>query len=727
MDASGSRRVVPTLLLLAAVSLTFAPSLRGGFVWDDVWLVQHDPDIRDLRSLPRIFARSFFDVPSMTRGELEERANIQYRPLVTLSFMVDHQIFGDGPFGFHLTNLLLHLVITLMVFWLARGVVGAGAGLAVALLCAVHPSRAEAVSWISGRTELLMSLFVLAGLAAFVRCLRSTGRRLSWLGLGWLLFVGALLCKESAVVLAPLVPLADWLLVHPGQPWRARRKRLLWCHAPLLLAAVAFAAARYAWQRGHLLEAGPTGLAAHVTDMLQTLGHYATLLVAPYWPSAQIGAFRAAVDWTMVGVGIASLVVVAGGVYLTARRRAWTSLFAILGGVVALAPVANIVPLRLSVLAAERFLYLPLMGPALLVGLWLRRLEGRPPRGPGAARRGRLALLAAVALVCASWSVTTFRRGGDFRDSLRFWSAEHAADPANPLAAQFLGEELLARSRPAEAEGLFLIALRGYAADGARYFGGSAVNAILRVAGIRLARIPVHEVSPRRRVLSFVERLVQLSRGRRPARIVLRFEDGQPLVVDGEYPWVRQALARAGPALLAFLGVERSLLGEDVEAVQTLREAVAAAPRRTDLQLALATALARSGQLDEAARVVQAVRAGDPRTPRLEAVESSLRRVATIWRRLPGSGAARHLELAEAQRLLGAPLRAARELRTVLEIEPGNLSARGALALQLSAGGSLAEARRLLEGGSWSVVERRGLEARARAAYRRWQLSVSGG
>ena len=713
---------MPILLLLAVVGLTFAPSLRGGFVWDDVWLVQHDPDIRDVRSLPRIFARSFFDVPLMTPGELEERANIQYRPLVTLSFLVDHQIFGPGPFGFHLTNLLLHLGLTLVVLWMARAVVGSGAGLAVALLFAVHPSRAEAVSWISGRTELLMSLFVLIALAAFVRCLRSTRRRWIWLGLGWLLFVAALLSKESAVVLAALVPLADWLLVQPGQPLRVHRfrGRVLWCHAPLLLAAGAFVAARYLWQSGHLLDAGPTGISEWGLDVLQTLGHYAVLLVAPYWPSAQIGAFRTSVDWTMASVGLASVVVVAGGVYLAAGRRAWTCLFAILGGVVALAPVANVVPLRLSVLAAERFLYLPLLGPALLVGLWLRRLEARR-------RSVHLALLVSVALVCSSWSVATFRRSGDYRDSRRFWSAEHAADPANPLAAQLLGEELLARSRPGAAEGLFLTALRGYSTAGARYFGESAVNALLRVVGIRLARIPVHDLPPRRRVLSFVERLVRLSRGIRPARVVLRFDDGQRVVVDGEYPWVRQALARARPALLAFLGVERSLLGDDGEALRALREAAAAAPRRTDLQLALATALARAGQPEQAKRVVNQVRARDHRTPRLEPVETALGRAATIWRRLPGSGAARHLALAEAQRLLGAPLRAARELRTVLEIEPGNLPARGALALQLAAGGGLAEALRLLEGGSWSSTERRALEARVRAAYRRWQLSVSGG
>lgn len=132
-----------------------------------------------------------------------------YRPLLTLSFMADTVLGGGAAFTYHLTNVLLHVVAVLLVFVVlqrldARRMVA----FALALLFAVHPAFVHAVAWLPGRNDSLLAIFALGAFLAFERW--RVSRSLSFAVVHCVLLLLALLTKESAAVLVPLVALRLW-------------------------------------------------------------------------------------------------------------------------------------------------------------------------------------------------------------------------------------------------------------------------------------------------------------------------------------------------------------------------------------------------------------------------------------------------------------------------------------------------------------------------------------
>ena len=208
----GGRRA--SAALLAAVTVVYLPSLLNGLVWDDLLQIAANPRLQSLAA-----ARSYF-------GALE---GPYYRPLVFVSYAVEHRLWGAGAFGAHVINLALHLLNTGLVVTLARrGGVAPAAALLGGAIFALHPLQSEAVAYVSGRTDLLMT----------------SGALLSWLALGgggsaWRRGLGAaaaggiaMLSKESGFAL---------LLLWPWWAWRRERgtvARLLVLAPGLALAAL---------------------------------------------------------------------------------------------------------------------------------------------------------------------------------------------------------------------------------------------------------------------------------------------------------------------------------------------------------------------------------------------------------------------------------------------------------------------------------------------------------
>ena len=154
-----------------------------------------------------------------------------YRPLIDLFFYVDYQIWGKDPFGYHVTNVLMHALNGILVFSLATRLTGdKRTGALAGLIFAVHPSHSEAVSWISGRIDVVCSFFYLGAILAF-DAYRSSHRQY-WryaLSLGCCIF--ALMTKELAVTLPAAIILYDMYMParpisrpisHTWAPWKDR-------------------------------------------------------------------------------------------------------------------------------------------------------------------------------------------------------------------------------------------------------------------------------------------------------------------------------------------------------------------------------------------------------------------------------------------------------------------------------------------------------------------------
>jgi tetratricopeptide (TPR) repeat protein len=188
-----------SILFIIFVSLfSYSTSLNGKFIWDDNNLIRYNADVKEFSQIPAIFKISL-------AGNLG-KIYMSYRPLQMLSYMLDYRVWDYNPFGYHLTNCLLHIAVGLLVYWLTRIMFDDWIlSFLSASLYVVLPVHTEAVAYISGRADSLAALFLLLSFISFIKYDKKPSRSLFVLTL--VSFIFALLSRESAVIFPLLVVL----------------------------------------------------------------------------------------------------------------------------------------------------------------------------------------------------------------------------------------------------------------------------------------------------------------------------------------------------------------------------------------------------------------------------------------------------------------------------------------------------------------------------------------
>lgn len=389
------------LVILVAVSVVYVQALGGPFLWDDRLLVLDAPLVENAHALGDYFRHPFWMGAGSQPHDLT-----YYRPLVTLSFALDHRLHGSNPGGYHLTNLLLHLGCASLLYACLRRL-GVREAVAALVTCAwaLEPRLAEAAAWISGRTDVLATFFVLLALLAW-------GPRWPRRWAAAACFALALLAKESAVALPFAIAAREWF----SEPPAARSPRRL----GVALAPFGAVLAAYVVLRlgvvGFKDAMAPLG-AQRILVFLESVGTYVLILLDPFRPEAVIGRVGA-VSAPHVSLGVLALA--AAGIGLA---RGWKRLTAPAATGLALAafslfPVLHCVPIPLRTLAADRFLYLPTAGLALAGAPALDGLLGTVRARWAAAVAATLALGAAAFLRVGVWS-----------DELEFWTQTYLETP----------------------------------------------------------------------------------------------------------------------------------------------------------------------------------------------------------------------------------------------------------------------------------------------------------
>jgi hypothetical protein len=438
-----SRRLAAGLcsvaILLAIVA--YRGALSNPFVYDDHVVVVENPSIARLG-----------DIRTVLLHDIK-------RPLVNLTYAVDHALWGLAPFGYHLTNLLLHLINVGLLFALARRAAhdhddGSGnplhdgrglvAAFTAAALLAVHPLMTQAVGYVAARADLLCATFVLAALLGY-RSFVLSGRA-GWLAVSvgaWLLAVSA---KETAVLLPPLLALYDrFILRSHDRGWRAR----LWTlHVPLVAAMAAIGLLRVGMLLG--VEHGGSGTLhwTHALVEAEVLRTYLSLLVVPSGQSI----FHPVVAITSLRDprGLFALLWVFALVVIVARAGLRDRLAAagITWFVVLLVPAAVLVMFDLGEPVAEHRVYLASMGIFMTAGCGAGSLWALARRGSIAWRLGLA--LAGVALLATLTSLTIARLRV-WSDPVRLWTQASIHAPDIWVTHLMLGQELQIQGRCAEA------------------------------------------------------------------------------------------------------------------------------------------------------------------------------------------------------------------------------------------------------------------------------------
>lgn len=573
--------------VIAAVVLVYANALQNGFTMDDEILIQTDTRIRSLKEIPSLFAP-----PVPVKGVAT--MSFGYRPIRELTYAIDYQFSGLNPVGYHLTNLLLHGLASCLAFLLALRLLGSLLpALATGLIFAVHPVQTEAVAYVTGRKDALVAIFYLAGVLSFLSY-RAHRSRLALAGV-IVSYLLALLSKESGITL-PLTLLALDAALQPSsrRPWWGSLAKSLGERRPLYLGLFATAAlfglyvatlsgasAQREWWGGGLGSTLATSARIHL--------HYLGLLLFPATLSAsyQEGGFR--VSSTILDpVGLLALALLAAIVFLF-YRLARVSPLGAFGGLwifITLLPVAQLIPHH--VLLADRFLYLPCFGFALLAGALLAQLTPRV--------RAAHLLYIGVALLLVVLAVRSAVRNRDWRDNFTLWAKTVQTSPGSARAHANFGEMLRKRNRLDEADAHFQMALR---IDPDQSQARVGMGALLAMRGR----------------LTDAERELRAAVRLDPTFWIGFLELGRLYLQQGRWSEAEAALKRAvrlNPRFWeAYLNLGLAYLGQGrpAEAEAPIGQAIAIKPDAHDAHLALGRLRLQAGRADEAiAHFQEAVR-----------------------------------------------------------------------------------------------------------------------
>lgn len=350
-----------SLLLLMVIGIVgiYARSFDYPFTeWDDPQYVTENPELGAFGW-------------DQVKTQFSSYVSGNYHPITMLSYSMEIRLFGTDPHVMHRTNVLFHVVNSLLVFLLLYRLIGEPrTAVLAALLFALHPMRVESIAWIAARKDVLMLFFTLLCLLAWMAWLR-TGKVLHYAS-SFLAFALACLSKGMSVAIVPSLFLIDMLWDRPLWQWKTWREKI-----PFILGAVAFGvvvvlaqsdakalndAPGYRW---HLFLAGLGNVTVYLAQQVVPVGlsaHYGYPELVNGWPPWYIPALAVC---TLVGTALW---------WRISPPRVFT--FAMLFFLANIALVLHFIPVGYA-LRADRYTCVSGIGWALLVVVSLRTLLER--------------------------------------------------------------------------------------------------------------------------------------------------------------------------------------------------------------------------------------------------------------------------------------------------------------------------------------------------------------
>ncbi|MBI5883054.1 MAG: tetratricopeptide repeat protein [Elusimicrobia bacterium] len=445
------KRLIPWLVA-AATFLTFIPALESLFVnWDDTANFLENPDFKNagLGELRWMF--STFHLA-------------HYQPVTWLTWGLDKALWGTNPFGYHLTNLVIHCATAAIFCLLCRRVLDRVmpessdfhpyAAAWAALLFAVHPLRVEAVAWATERRELLSSFLFLSAAALYLRP-RGRSHEAPKPGLHWVLVLGALAMLSNvrtvslplALLLLDYYPLGRLSATRPGADpgvWKEKAPFFLLAFGVGLIGLLAQATT------STLIPVAKAGFVSRAVQSCFGVGFYLWKSLAPFGLSNWYGDSYLEARAPVAVLGAAAAVFLTAGLAWRAKTGRGKALLACwLWYLVTLFPSLGIVKSGRQIVA-DRYSYLPCIAFALLAAAGLCKL--RTLSREGHVRRWVFIGVAAGAVACLPLlSGLTWQQCRVWNDSVSLWSRAFAIDPRSVFIRTNFGIALLQARRFQEA------------------------------------------------------------------------------------------------------------------------------------------------------------------------------------------------------------------------------------------------------------------------------------
>ena len=448
----------PVLLIIFISFLVYLNALRNGFVWDDMVLIADNEGINKWGYFWENFVRDFFD----TTDDTIEFKYGYYRPIISLSYMIDYAVWGLKPWGFHLSNIIFHTVSCILVYLIFNSLFNnRSISIITSLLFACHPIHTESVTWISGRTDIIAGMFFLSAFYLYQKALNplipnETNSSLSNREILKLffkqrkifyicsitLFAIAMLCKEMVATLPFL--LIAYTHYFSGLRNGRQFKISLLLSTPYFFVILLYGIIRFTILGIHtVVNPGGEemkGFYPITLSFTKTIFIYLFKLIYPAHPSAYIqnpmsfSITEPAVISSIFGVAFLIFLIV----WL---KKRWASMsFLILFYLVTLLPLSNFIrisaPWDMGFVTAERFLYIPSLGfcgiiSVLLVNAWKTCKRSFPILG-------YFTILLFIALLIF-YSGQTLLRNRDWIDEKTFFSKTLKEAPNAALLHHAMG------------------------------------------------------------------------------------------------------------------------------------------------------------------------------------------------------------------------------------------------------------------------------------------------
>ena len=453
-----SQRFTRTMVLTGILAFTFAVfsnSLFNGFAYDDLTQILENQLIRSWSNLPDALTKEvwFWRVQQDKDPEKTEGPTTPYyRPVFMIYLMLGWQLFGASPAGWHLLNVLMHLLAVYLAFLILEKISGDLRVTGVAtLLFAIHPLRSESVAWISGSTDLFLALFLLPSFYFYLRYREEFKRR--DLAISVFFFLFAAFSKEPAVALPIFIAAYEIFIINRDkQIWQrfvaAAEFGMLYFSVAVIYFLMRYYALGFilsdknykSYASHHVLMTIPLVICKYIGLLFLPLNlsifHYTEVVKSPlsyrfYLPTLFIAA---------LSVGLWQL------------RKSRVALFAILWFAINLLPVLNLNAMAEDHMVQERYVYIPSIGFFLLIAMGLLKIPIERWITVGNRRTAQVAVVMLIALLLTGKTVA---QNTVWKDNDTLWTegAETASDQMMPN--YILGHHYLRNNQPQKAIVMF--------------------------------------------------------------------------------------------------------------------------------------------------------------------------------------------------------------------------------------------------------------------------------
>ncbi|HZE69718.1 MAG TPA: tetratricopeptide repeat protein [Pyrinomonadaceae bacterium] len=405
------------LLLAVTTILAYQPVWHGGFIWDDDAYITNN----ELLTAPDGLRRIWFSLDSPS----------QYFPLVYTMFRFERAWWGLSPTGYHFVNILLHLANALILWSLLARLRVPGAWLAGAIF-ALHPVQVESVAWITERKNVLMGLFFLLTIRAWVEFVdKQTKHRWFFYVLALLLYALALFSKTTACTLPAALLLILWL-----QGRRINQRQLVQL-VPFVVLALGMGLLTVWWERYHQGTRGPLFAISPPERLLIASRAIWFYLGKLFWPSNLTFIYPRWIVSPTHLLEYAWLAALGGlcAVISFARRYVGRSLeVAALFFVATLSPVLGFIMLYTFryTFVADHYQYLASIGPIALASAGITTLAA-------SFKESRHSIFGAAVCIVAALAVFTWRQSTIYADIEALWRTTIARNPGCWMAHNNLG------------------------------------------------------------------------------------------------------------------------------------------------------------------------------------------------------------------------------------------------------------------------------------------------